>query len=129
MTIKTTKITTLLAVILIGATMSGCIEFHDTDIINIEPNTESLYLARDIPEYLKTHNISVNFGCEEITLHPDKNVTIGNKTSIWLLTGTGNDEWRCYIRNTNGIEYITLHDGRIATGYAGNITHNGVWFR
>lgn len=127
MTYNITKIVMLTALI-ISTTMSGCIEFRD---VNESGTTtiESIYMAHEIPDYLKNHNISVNLGDMQVTIHTDKTITVNNETGIWFPSGINGDTWTCCILDIEDIEYVDLHDGRMATGRIDDITINGVWFR
>lgn len=127
---NTRKIVTLLTVLIVSATMSGCIETHTISTPTVAPTTESIYNSGQIQEYLETHDLSIGFGDLQITLHPDRTVTAGNQTGKWLPIGTAENKWRCSIKGIDEVEYLYLYDGRIAEAWS--IEHgtlNGVWFR
>ena len=127
MTTNTRKIITLLTVLIVGAMMSGCIEFHEKASTAVY--TESIYTIDQIPEYLTTHDLSAGMGELQITLHPDGTATVGDETGNWIVTGTGRGKWSCAITGVETVQYLDLHDGRIASAWINGVTVNGVWFR
>ena len=120
----------LLTVLVISATMmSGCVEFRDVDTVDVKSPTESIYMSHEIPDYLKTHNISVNLDDIQVTIHSNNTITVGNETGNWIATGLANNKWSCATVGIDTIEYIDLHDGRIASAWDSGVSINGVWFR
>lgn len=122
------KTTMLLVTLIIGA-MSGCIELKSCDTPSVAPYTDSVYDAKDISEYLKSHNLTVGFGELQITLHSDKSVTVGNETGYYVYIGSKSGVWSCAVNGIADVEYLHLHTGRSAVGYNGNDTLEGYWFR
>lgn len=127
---NTRKIVTLIAILIISATISGCIETRTISTPTVTPTAESIYNSDQIQKYLETHDISAGFGDIQIVLYPDGTVTSGDQTGKWLPIGTAEDKWRCSIKGINKVEYLYLCDGRIAEVWsAEHGTLNGVWFR
>ena len=127
---NTREIVTLLAVLIIGATMSGCIETRTISTPTVTPTTESIYNSDQVRRYLKTHDLSAGFGDVQIVLHSNGTVTSGDQVGKWLPTGTAENKWRCSIKGIDKVEYLYLYDGRIAEAWsAEHGTLNGVWFR
>jgi len=124
-----TIIVLLLAILLVGATISGCIECHETEIYDVAPTTDSVYHAEQIPAYLKDHTLSAGFGELQITVHPDRTITTGNETGSWIPTGTGGDRWSCAVQGIDGVESLYLYTGRDAEVYTGTEVFKGLWFR
>jgi len=124
----TTQIKIVIITALIVSAMSGCVELRDVNEVNVI-TTESIYMSHEVPDYLKNHNISINFGDTKVTIHSDRNITINNETGIWFPSRLNNNTWTCCILDVEDMEYIDLHDGRMATGHVDDITIDGVWFR
>ncbi len=118
---------TMIGILIAMVMLSGCIELESYS--EPAPNIDSVFTADEISEYLTTHDLSAGFGEMQITLHPDKTVTVGDETGTYVPTGAGGDAWRCAIRGIDGVDYLYLYTGRTAVACNGSEKLSGWWFR
>ena len=81
---NTTKTVILLTVIIIGAIMSGCVEFHDIE----EPTTpivESIIVPTVEPEPTITPTSDIKDGSVNVKIFGGEEWVIGNKNTFWIV--------------------------------------------